>query len=489
MTCATRALLLILAALVLTALPTSAQEQPPTDTTADQISPLNAPLAASHTLYLPTIQGGTQPPNPFGFDLRSYSSEAVMEYVTGARPKWSRAGDLLWSEVEPVRGGGYRWETMATLEANIARLRQAGIEPMVIVMWSPPWAQSLPGEVCSPPRPEHVADFVRFVAAAAERYSSGPLQVDYWEIWNEPDFRADQVGAFDGTGCWATSTGPYYGGDYYGAVLKQVYPALKAANPRATVLAGAFAHFWPDDSVTTGFLRGMLAAGAASSFDTLTFHAYNDYEGGDRLLFKANSLRRVLASYGVSKPLMATEIAATCVEWQGAPDNIACPADFVQRQANYAARIYAMAIALDLQGAFWYTLASSKPGFLESHLIDNVDGALTPRPAYNSFRNSALLLQGARYIGPPVVDPPPTMRNAVQVLTFQRGERTLYVFWVPETDFPKLYNLPVPPGVTAICTDQLNLPTPARYYCSDANRDGVIPRAVNELPQYVEVLP
>lgn len=68
----------------------------------------------------------------------------------------------------------------------------------------------------------------------------------------------------------------------------------------------------------------------------------------------------------------------------------------------------------------------------------------------------------------------------MQVLTFEKGRNRLYVLWVPRSDFPVLYNLQVPPGVTAICTDQLNLSTPATYYCSDENRDGLIPRAVNE---------
>jgi hypothetical protein len=470
-------LLFLIVALLLPATQVALGQEPP---------PPPAPSSTGVQVYLPAITANPLGPNPFGFDLRTYAQADIIPYVLEARPKWTRAGDLLWASVEPERGT-YRWEGVAELDANIMRLRAAGIEPMVIIQWSPEWAQSIPDSFCSPPRPEYVADFVRFVTAAAARYSSGPLKVDYWEIWNEPDFRRDQSGPANGHGCWATTTPPYYGGDYYGQVLKQVYPAIKAGNPRATVLAGALAHFWPDDTVTLGFLRGMLDAGAGASFDTLSFHAYNDYGAGDRLVFKANSLRRVLASYGLNKPLMATEIAATCVEWQGAPNNVACSPNFVLKQANYAARIYAVAMALDLQGAFWYTLASTKPGFLESHLIDNIDGQLVPRPAFYSFRNSALALQGARYTGPPVRDPPPDQRDDVQVLQFQKGRNTLYVFWVPETDFPKAYNLPVPPGATAVCTDQLNLATPAIYYCSDTNRDGLIPRAVNELPQYVEV--
>jgi hypothetical protein len=127
-----------------------------------------------------------------------------MPLVVEANPRWSRAGDVLWALVEPVRGGGYRWEAIADVERNVRRLRAAGIEPALVVQWSPPWAQSIPGMLCSAPRPNTIADFAAFMRAAAQRFSSGDLRVDYWEIWNEPDFRPDEVIGNEGFGCWAT---------------------------------------------------------------------------------------------------------------------------------------------------------------------------------------------------------------------------------------------------------------------------------------------
>lgn len=480
-----------------TALPAAAQQEPlpdlPDNGVAGDVLPTTSPaddsdsetrisIQSMHQVYLPLI-GMPASPNPFGFDVRTYAPDAVMPLVTEANPRWSRAGDVLWALVEPVRGGGYRWEAIADVERNVRRLRAVGIEPTLIVQWSPSWAQSIPGKLCSAPRPDTIADFAAFMRAAAQRFSSGDLRVDYWEIWNEPDFRPDEVKGDEGFGCWATYQAPYYGGDYYGQVLRAVYPAVKAGNPNAQVWGGALMHRWPDDTHTLGFVRGMLAAGAANSFDALSFHAYGEWGAGDRLLFKYWRLRRLLDDHGLrAKPMVATEIAATCP----APSN--CPPDFHRRQANYAARIYAQAIALNLLGAFWYPVSFRGEGFLHSHLIDETDEGLAPRPSFYAFRNSARLLTGARYTGPPPVEPAPGQAGDVQVLTFEKGRNRLYVLWVPRSDFPVLYNLQVPPGVTAICTDQLNLSTPATYYCSDENRDGLIPRAVNELPQYVEVL-
>jgi hypothetical protein len=465
----------LLLALALGAAPLHAQTEPGDTGPAE-------PAASEYRIYAPIVIPPPPPTNPFGFDLRAQAPDSVMPYVVEARSRWARAGDLSWAGVNPRQGAPYNWAAAASLDANIMRLRRVGIEPMVVVQWSPPWAQSVPGRICSPPKPEAVAAFAHFMRAAAERYSSGLLQVNYWEIWNEPDWAPDQVDDTWGAGCWANHKPPYYGGDYYAQVLRQVYPAIKAGNPQASVVAGAFIYHWPDDTVTTGFLRGMFTADAGASFDQVSFHAYGEWGAGDLLVAKTNRLRRVLAEVGHPyKPLIATEIAVGC--WSATM----CPENFRLKQANYAARIYAQAQALGLEGAFWYTLVDRPPGIVYLHIIDNKNGQLTVHPAYYAFRNSANLLVGARYIGAPLQEPPPDRVDAVMVLPFRKPGSTLYVFWVPKTSFPKAYNLPVPPGAPAICTDQLNQPTPARYDCSDANRDGVIPRAVGELPQYVEV--
>jgi hypothetical protein len=449
------------------------------------------PVGPPYKLFLPLALGQPLPLSPFGFDLRPTISDAAVGYVTDARAKWARAGDVLWSDIEPVRGGGYHWEAMADVDANIRRLRAAGVEPTLVVQRTPAWAQRTPGRLCSPPKPEYVGDFARFMRALAARYASGPAAVNYWEIWNEPEFTPAQAPDAGGYGCWGDPNLPDHGGAYYGEVLKQVYPAIKSANPRATVLGGALYYWWPNDAVSRAFLEGMLKTGAGQAFDALSFHAYGEWGAGDLLINKTIRLRAILKQYGLpNKPLFATEIAAMCAS------NTSCPPNFLQSQANYAARIYAEAMALNLQGAFWFTLALNNPGYQYSHLIDSQNGTLAPRQAYYSFRNTARLLQGSTYIGPPIAEPAPSQMSQVQVLIFQKPNSRLYVLWVPQTDFPVYYELQVAPGAGARCTDHLDWnpystdPTkrPQTYDCSDTNRDGRIPRAINELPQYVEVM-
>jgi len=439
--------------------------------------------AAQHRTFLPVVVL-TPPPSPFGFDLRDFIPDTAMPYVHNAQPRWVRAGDVVWSRIEPVRGGGYHWEVLAAVEANIKRLRAIGVEPTLVVQQTPAWAQRVPGRLCSPPKPEYIADFERFARALSTRYAT---MVNYWEIGNETDYAPNQVADKQGVGCWADSSLPYHGGAYYGEVVRRAVPAIKAGNPSAQVIAGALMYGWPDDTVSRDFLAGIMVSGAGKVIDALSFHAYGEWGAGDLLIAKTMRIRQVLAAYGFpNMPLFATEIAATC----NGDTFASCPPDFQRwktRQANYAARIYAEALALNLKGAFWFTLAINNPGANFSHLIDNVNGTLTPRPAYFAFLNSAQQLFGAQYAGAPIRELSIDQIQKVQMLVFKKPASTLYVLWVPQTDFPVLYDLPVKAGTRAICTDHLDQNPPAKYYCSDTNKDGMIPRAVNELPQYVEV--
>lgn len=453
-----------------------------------------------YRVLLPIIIGEPAPPNPFGFDMNSYYDDRVLSFANEAKPRWVRAGDLLWSEVEPQRGV-YNWDVLARLENNVRRVRAMGFEPLVIIQQSPAWAQRYPGRLCSPPAAEYVNDFARFTFDVAARYADGPMAIHHWEIWNEPDYAVNEVRDIQGFGCWFDQNMPGYGGVAYGEMLRLVASAIHAANPRATVLGGALSYELAVEQRTQVFVRGILSTGAANVVDGISFHAYGEWGAGDLLIRKTEQLRVLLAEVGhADKPLYATEIAANCfsvrlnsiqsvLEDEKRFAALQCPSDFNLKQANYAARIYAESLALQLHGAFWFSLVSAGPDVIANgQLIDDVDGVLQPRPSFYAFRNSARLLQNAVYVGPPLREPPADQLREVQVLPFRKGKNMLYVFWVPSIDFPKIYNLPVAPNTIAICTDQLNRDTPTTYMCSDTNGDGLIPRAVNALPQYVEVL-
>lgn len=439
------------------------------------------PAAEEQRVFLPLAAGRPVTPGAIGVDLRVGAGDGALPYLADLAPRWVRAGDLLWAEVEPVRGGSYRWEAAAGLEANIRRIRAAGAEPIVVIQWSPPWAQRVPGRLCSPPAPAYLADLARFAGAAAARYAAGPLAVSRWQLWNEADFRPEQIGE-SGSGCWGTGAAPYYGGDYYGQALRQVSPAIKAASPGAQVLAGGLAHFWPGEMQTVGFLRGMLAAGGAS-FDALSFSAYGTYQSADRVVYKANSLRRELAAFGLAGvPLFAAEVGAVCFA------NDACQPEFRQHQADYASRIAAEVLALGLEGAVWHTLVSPEPGFQHSHLLAEGDAPL-PWPAYYALRNAGRLLRDARPAGPPPRELDESQAEAVQELVFATERGELRVLWLARTGATRQHALPVLPGAAASCTTRLEQLVPSVADCSDSDGDGRIALQVGSAATYVEVRP
>ena len=106
-------------------------------------------------------------------------------------------------------------------------------------------------------------DFAKFAAAFAERYEG---RVTHIIVWNEPNLSYE----------WGYVKTPP---DEYVALLKEVYPAIKASSPGTQVLAGALAPtLEPADSPWAyndlDYLSGIYEAGGAGYFDGLAVHVY-----------------------------------------------------------------------------------------------------------------------------------------------------------------------------------------------------------------------
>ena len=106
-------------------------------------------------------------------------------------------------------------------------------------------------------------DFAAFAAAFAARYRG---EVDYLIIGNEPNLSYE----------WGYR--PTTAQDYVD-LLREVYPAVKQANPDMQILAGALAPTLEPEGSPWGlndlqYLEGMYAAGATDYFDGLAVHAY-----------------------------------------------------------------------------------------------------------------------------------------------------------------------------------------------------------------------
>ena len=309
------------------------------------LRPTHAQPAPVSTVYLPLVHKVPPPTSPrslFGLQIGALANDQALDLGAAAAPGLSRVGDVLWSDIEPTRGGTYQWQLLAPLEQRIAAVRARGIEPLVIVQWSPVWARLYPQSECGPIKPEAYGEFATFLTALSARYSDGPFQVRYWEIWNEPDFSRTEVPAQGGYGCWADAALPYSGGEQFGALMKVAYAGVKAGNLNAVVVSGSITRNFPNAPYES-FLEGMLRAGA--TFDQFGFHAYGYWAKEDLLVRKVAFTRALLAKYGYKDtPLLLTEVAALCL------DNDLCrtipPSSLSNRQARDTARLNAEVLAL-----------------------------------------------------------------------------------------------------------------------------------------------
>jgi len=173
--------------------------------------------------------------------------------------------NLDWSTVEQAPGV-YVWSGFDALVLAAAR---AGVQVLPILFNPPAFASSDPAaDGTAPPRDN--ATFAAFAAAAVRRYGPGgalwaahpevaALPITAWQVWNEPNIRA----------YWPSGPNPAA----YTAMLRVVGAAIHGADPAAEVVTAGLPDTYSGMPVLD-FLRGMYAAGARGSFDTLAIHPY-----------------------------------------------------------------------------------------------------------------------------------------------------------------------------------------------------------------------
>lgn len=441
------------------------------------LAPLPAPAqtARPHSVFLPLLTGGDHSGSTFGIEMLNLGAHRGLDLVSATETRWVRRNALLWKEIEPVAGGGYTWDHphVQSLEAEMVRASQLGINLVLIVRGSPGWAVTPHTAGCAPINPLRYGDFARFMAAVVERYAAPPYNLRYIELGNEPDapIRGDDF-VF---GCWGNPKDPYFGGGAYGEMLKAVVPAMKAANRSIFVLNGGLLldHPYVEGKSTTAlgrFFEGMLRAGAGPHIDIVSFHSYIYWRTpdqpplGPREDWRIKYLQGLLQAYGQPvKPMMRTEAALLCTE----------PSPECRwAQADLVARTYARTERDQLLATLWYIYDDD--GYHNTALIEPLD-VWVPRPAYFAYRHAARMFNGAEYLGPIPGLPP-----SAEGYAFRRGGEMVYVYWTDDV-WGAPFTLQVPAGATVGCTDRDGGPVPC------APEDGVLKLTAQVSPAFVSV--
>ncbi|HID64158.1 MAG TPA: hypothetical protein EYP49_15675 [Anaerolineae bacterium] len=379
------------------------------------------------TLYLPVVMRGFDPACPgcpplFGIEMGGINNANGLQQAVEARMRWVRYNAIRWDVVQPNGPGTYDWGALSNVESHLLNAQQAGLWPIVIIRGTPSWAQKIPGYSCGPIKQDRLDEFATFVSAVVQRYKDPPYNVKFWELWNEPD-NLPWGSPDSGYGCWGDTTDSAgYGGGYYAQMLKQAYPAVKAADPEAQVLIGGLLYAWydPYGRPMINFLKGVLAAGGGDYFDILSYHAYSSPadeaywidEWGETILeAKTAHIRQVLAAYGYAdKPMMCTEAG-----YRTFGDD-----SKLETQANYVVTDYVQAFSSGLKVHIWYGL---KNDFQGTSLL-NPD--LSPKPACNAYQAMTQQLDGLYY-----QRRVPAGSN-VEEHEFGNGTRTVWVIWTTD---------------------------------------------------------
>jgi hypothetical protein len=174
----------------------------------------------------------------------------------------------LWSRVAPAHrppgfdaadpaSPGYDWPR---LDEAVRRVRAAGMRVMLTVTGPGPlWSSRSPGSRRPQVKPDP-ARFAAFASAVARRYAP---DVDRYIIWNEPNLPSwlqPQARCAHGR-CTPVAPGLYRG------LVRAAYPAIKAADPGATVLMGAISSRGRDLRVRNSTLRPMAFLRALGCVD------------------------------------------------------------------------------------------------------------------------------------------------------------------------------------------------------------------------------
>ena len=293
---------------------------------------------------------------------------AVVNKLAAAGVKTVRI-DIGWRSLQPSRPRRVSAWHVRLADRCVKLARAAGMEVLVTLLWTPPWANG-GADMATPPR--RAADFAWFARWTARHFRG---RVSAYEVWNEPD-----IARF-----WKGSAAQYV------RLLRAAYPAIKKGDPDAKVVFAGTVHN------NTRWIAAAYRAGAKGAFDVMATHPYQgvgdqppEAEGDANswwLLTHVAAVRELMVRYGDGgKPIWFTEFG-----WS-VHDNHPGTAPYrrgvtAETQATYLVRAIDVMRARFpyVERAFWYkdaAIAGEDPHVAGYGLLR---ADLSPRPAYTAL--------------------------------------------------------------------------------------------------------
>lgn len=344
---------------------------------------LLAPAAVSARAATPEGFFGVMVNGPLDAPAVDLDAQAATMEADGVQ---SWRVEMAWDLVEP-QPGTLNW---TLTDRKVLAAARAGIDVLGLALRAPAWANGGSLDPFVPPR--RPADFGAYLRALVARYGPhGSLWAEHpdvparpvraWEIWNEPNlkdyFRAQPFAK------------------PYAALVRAAYPAVKGADPGATVLLASMANFsWRD---LAKLLDEHDPTHPRLRFDAAGAHPFSGRPSNALKIVRLN--RQVLDRRGYRKvPLWLTELTWSSAKGKKRPltqNWETTEAGQAQRLRSIYGLLLAARKALRLERVFWYTWATVDDGspnsFDYSGLVQALpDGTYRAKPALASFRRVAL---------------------------------------------------------------------------------------------------
>lgn len=320
-------------------------------------------------------------------DRDVFDPEQAYDRVAELGVKWVRIQSG-WAKTEKSPGH-YDW---AWLDRIVDNLRRRGLQPWVCLCYGNPLytpaAAKVFGAVGCPPiatETEQLA-WQRYVAALTQHLQG---RVEWFEVWNEPD----------GIWCWKHGVNA----TEYGHFVIRTAAAVRAGNPAAKVIGGALCHRG------LAWLNAVLASGAATCLDAVSYHNYTPDEtsGFDRV----DAIRALIRQYNPALQLIQGE-TGTQSRSDGA-GALRQGAWTEERQAKYLARHMLADLLDDVSVASYFScvdmiealngVVGDQASYLDfgyfgvlSAAFDadgKATGTYTPKPSYRTLQTIASLFR------------------------------------------------------------------------------------------------
>ena len=327
--------------------------------------------ADKNNIYLKAGRGQI-PEAYFGMHIHGAMTGAQPAIPFGTWRLWDAPGSV-WGDLEPQKGQ-WRFER---LDKNIASAKARGVEILLPLAHSPPWASARPDEPSAyepgwAAEPRDIADWRNYVRRVARRYKG---VVRYYEVWNEPNVKRFYSGSID----------------QLVELTRAAREELKAVDPSIVVVSPSYV-----DPSGLKQVDEFLAKGGGKYVDVIGFHFYATWERPEDMLSIIQRVRQIMEKRGVgAKPLWNTEVGWVIANSRGTidPTKVGFPQGTPvldsEEASAYVARSLILTWAAGIDRLYWYAWDNKAMGLSEE------DGKVL-KPAAHAYRQTYKWLRDSK---------------------------------------------------------------------------------------------